>query len=163
MNNLAWALSETEASRSAREEALQLAQRGLAIDPNYTDLIDTRGQIYYRLGQHEKAVEDFQRCVGQFRAGSRAAITCRVNLARAYHELGRKTQAREQLRRAAAEAAEGLKRLESDARFEQYPDRRAYAIDAMEEALNREDEIWRQYPDMVADVNALLAQRQKGG
>jgi hypothetical protein len=33
----------------------------------------------------------------------------------------------------------------------------------MEEALNREDEIWRQYPDMVADVNALLAQRQKGG
>jgi tetratricopeptide (TPR) repeat protein len=163
MNNLAWLLCEVDGNRSALEEALKLTERGLQMKPEYADLIDTRGLIYYRLGKHAEAVEEFRRCMPRFRAGSTAAVSCRVNLARAYDGQGRKTQAREELRRAAVELREGLNRLDTDTRFEGYPDRRAYASRALKEALHLDDEIWLQYPSMVTDVNALLAQKQKGG
>jgi tetratricopeptide (TPR) repeat protein len=153
MNNLAWLLCEVDSRRRALalEEALKLAERGLQMAPEYADLIDTRGLIYYRLGKHAEAVEEFRRCMPRFRVGSTAAVSCHVNLARAYDGQGRKTQAREELRRAAAELREGLNRLDTDIRFEGHPDRRAYASRALKEALHLDDEIW----DTITDVNAL--------
>ena len=59
MNNLAWILC-TEKSEYHR--ALEIVQKGFAIDPAYVDLIDTRGVIYMHLGEYEKAVADFERC-----------------------------------------------------------------------------------------------------
>jgi tetratricopeptide (TPR) repeat protein len=163
MNNLAWILCEVDGSESALEQALRLAQDGLRMSPEYADLIDTRGLIYYRLGEYAKAVEDFQMCLPQFRAGSAAAVSCHINLARAYGAMGRKTQASQELGRAAEELRQGLDRLEANARFEGYPDRRAYATSVLKKAMHLDDEIWLQYPDMVTDVNALLVHRQKGG
>src|SRR4030042_447701 len=51
INNLAWILCEDQGKH---KEALDLAERGLKIAPNYIDLIDTRGVIYPRLRHHKK-------------------------------------------------------------------------------------------------------------
>jgi hypothetical protein len=77
--------------------------------------------------------------------------------------MGRKTQAGQELGRAAEELREGLDRLEANTRFEGYPDRRAYAISALKKAAHLDDAIWLQYPDKVTDVNELLVHKQKGG
>ncbi len=59
MNNLAWILC-TE--KSEDHKALEIVEKGLAINPSYIDLIDTRGVIYMHLGEYEKAVDDFEQC-----------------------------------------------------------------------------------------------------
>ena len=75
VNNLAWILCEDQ---NQYQQALELAEKGLAKEPNYVDLLDTRGMVYYRLGRFERAVEDFTRCVNSL---SRAfAITCELHI-----------------------------------------------------------------------------------
>ena len=66
VNNLAWIMCEHEGQY---EEALELAQQGLKVSPEYADLIDTRGVIYYRSGEYQKAVEDFIESDPAFDAG----------------------------------------------------------------------------------------------
>ena len=60
MNNLAWLLSKYQ---KEYQTALAWAEKGLEIDPEYADLIDTRGVIYNRLGEFELATADFRRCL----------------------------------------------------------------------------------------------------
>jgi len=97
INNLAWLMCEEQGKH---QEALGLAQRGLKIAPNYVDLIDTRGVAYYRLGEYEKAVQDFNTCLTLYPKGTPAATATYFHLGRALFELGRKEEAIENLKKA---------------------------------------------------------------
>jgi len=97
INNLAWLMCEEQGKH---QEALGLAQRGLKIAPNYIDLIDTRGVAYYRLGEYEKAVQDFNACLILYPKGTPAAAATYFHLGRALFELGRKEEAIENLKKA---------------------------------------------------------------
>jgi len=94
INNLAWIMSQ-EQGRHA--EALELAQKGLRITPEYFDLIDTRGVVYYRLGEYEKAVQDFTTCMALYPSATPASVATRLHLARALAQLGQKEKAIEEL------------------------------------------------------------------
>jgi len=94
INNLAWIMSEEQ---DKYREALELAQRGLKIAPDYFDLIDTRGVLYYRLGEFEKAAEDFRKCIRFGPSTTPAGVATRFYLAKALAELGEKDQAIAQL------------------------------------------------------------------
>jgi len=97
INNLAWIMCEEQGKF---QQALELAQRGLKIDSNYIDLIDTRGVAYYRLGEFDKAVEDFTTCIELYPDGTLTAISLRFHLARAFDKLGQKYKAVEHLNQA---------------------------------------------------------------
>ena len=94
MNNLAWLLCE---DKGRYNEALELAQRGLKLFPNYIDLIDTRGVIYYKMGQFDKAVEDFTSCIKLYPPGSPTAVASRFRLAKSLARLGQNVKALEHL------------------------------------------------------------------
>jgi len=97
MNNLAWIMSEVQGKH---QEALELAHRGLKIAPNYYDLIDTRGVIYYRLGEFDKAVLDFTKCLKLYPDITPSSIGTRFYLARAFAQLGQKGKAIQYLKEA---------------------------------------------------------------
>ena len=97
MNNLAWIMSEVQGKH---QEALDLAQRGLKIAPNYYDLIDTRGVIYYRLGEFDKAIRDFTECIKLYPNITPSSIGTRFYLARAFAGLGQKGKAIQYLKEA---------------------------------------------------------------
>jgi tetratricopeptide (TPR) repeat protein len=103
MNNLAWILSER---LEKAQEALTLANQGLEINPDYLDLLDTRGVIYCRLGRFDKAAEDLTRCVDGYPKGNPAGVGSRLHLAKAYRQLNRKQDASKVLE-------EGLDRYKS--------------------------------------------------
>jgi len=101
MNNLAWILCE---EKGQYQEALELADRGLSISKEYTDILDTRGVIYYRLGaadptHYEKAEKDFTQCLEWYSAAAPGSVTTRFHLARVYAKTGRKTEAVQELRK----------------------------------------------------------------
>lgn len=93
MNNLAWFLCE----QRQYPEALQMANRGLMLAPEYSDLRDTRGVIYYRMGRYEDAVRDLEQCVSQYRDDVPALAAARFHLGRAHAALGRKKEAEDEL------------------------------------------------------------------
>ena len=97
MNNLAWILCEEQGKH---QEALELAQRGLKIAPNYFDLIDTRGVIFYRLGEFDKAVSDFNEYIRLFPDITPSSVGTRFHLARAFAGLGQKDKAIQYLQQA---------------------------------------------------------------
>jgi len=97
VNNLAWMMCEEQ---DKFQQALELAQRGLKMAPDYIDLIDTRGVAYYRLGEFDKAVEDFTTCIKLYPEGTPAAISSRFHLARAFAKLRQKDKAVEHLNQA---------------------------------------------------------------
>jgi tetratricopeptide (TPR) repeat protein len=97
INNLAWILCEEQ---NQYNEALALAERGLTLQPDYVDLIDTRGMAYYRLGRMDKAVEDFRRCVLLYPGQTPALVNSYFHLGRALMQLGQKAEARGQLSKA---------------------------------------------------------------
>jgi tetratricopeptide (TPR) repeat protein len=97
LNNLAWILCEDD---HRYQEALELADRGLKVAPDYADLLDTRGVALYRLGQFDKAVEDFSRCVDLYPANARATTSSYFHLARAHAKLGHTDQAQQYLKKA---------------------------------------------------------------
>ena len=101
INNLAWMLCDDPTSPPASvNEALELANRGIAFVPEYMDLLDTRGVVYYRLGNLEKAAADFVKCIGLFPANSPQAAAPQFHLARTYAGLNRRTEAAGHLKEA---------------------------------------------------------------
>ncbi|MGD8501502.1 MAG: tetratricopeptide repeat protein, partial [Phycisphaerales bacterium] len=90
INNLAWIMCEVQGKH---QQSLELAQRGLQIAPNYVDLIDTRGVVYYRLGEFDKAIQDFRTCIKLYPSTAPAAIATRFHAARAFAELGQEDNA----------------------------------------------------------------------
>jgi tetratricopeptide (TPR) repeat protein len=97
INNLAWILCEEQGKY---QQALELAQRGLRTAPNYIDLIDTRGVAYYKLGQYDKAIADFTRCLKLYPGGTPAAVASYLHLGKASVRLGQKDRAVESLKKA---------------------------------------------------------------
>ncbi len=97
VNNLAWILCENQGKYL---EALGLAQKGLQAEPNYADLLDTRGVVFYRLGEYEKAVQDFTKCIGLYLGTTPASVGTRFHLARALAKNGQRDKAIEQLNQA---------------------------------------------------------------
>jgi len=97
INNLAWLMCE---DKGMFREALQLAQKGLKIYPKYVDLIDTRGVIYYQMGEFDKAVEDFTTCIRLYPTGTPAAIGSHFHLAKTFAKLGQNVKALEHLNQA---------------------------------------------------------------
>jgi tetratricopeptide (TPR) repeat protein len=97
INNLAWILCEEQ---KKYEQALALVDRGLEkAQDSYVDLIDTRGMIYQRLGQYDKAVQDFTRCLNLYPEGTPAMTTSHLHLAKALINLGQKDKSIEILKR----------------------------------------------------------------
>lgn len=97
LNNLAWILCEDD---NQYKEALELANKGLKVAPNYADLLDTRGVVLYRLGQFENAAADFSQCVLLYPANARPLASAYFHLARAYDKLGNASQAQQSLKQA---------------------------------------------------------------
>ena len=97
INNLAWIISEVQ---DKPEQALELALRGLKIAPNYYDLIDTCGVIYYRLGQFDKAINNFNECIKLYPGVTQSSIGTRFYLARALAQVGQKDKASQYLKEA---------------------------------------------------------------
>jgi len=95
LNNLAWILSEEQ---DKPQEALELARKGLRISPDYHDLLDTRGVIYYRLGEYDKAIEDFSRAIQLYPKTALAGVSTRFHLGRAYARLEQTSEAVEHLK-----------------------------------------------------------------
>jgi tetratricopeptide (TPR) repeat protein len=95
-NNLAWIMCEEQ---QKYEQAVELAQRGLEKAPDYIDLIDTRGVAYYRLGEFNKAVQDFNRCIKLYPTRTPSAVASYFHLGRALASLGKKDEAIENLKK----------------------------------------------------------------
>lgn len=128
INNLAWILAEDQGKYG---QALELAQSGLRKAPEYIDLIDTRGVIYYRLGQFHKATQDFTRCVELYPTASPSLVASYFHLGRSLAALGRSGQAIDSLEKALdlnnewpglshSEIAEAKRLLKELAREENY-------------------------------------------
>ena len=101
INNLAWVLCEEDGvSPATLKQALDLANRGLAVLPDYADLLDTRGVVYYRQGEFEKAVADFTQCISLFPLDASLSAAPRFHLARAYAALHHRVEAVERLKEA---------------------------------------------------------------
>lgn len=98
-NNLAWFLCER---RHEYQEALELANKGLALVPEYADLIDTRGVIHYRMRHFDDAIRDLTRCIELYSADTPALTASRFHLGRVYAAKGLKTEAVEQLEQSLA-------------------------------------------------------------
>jgi tetratricopeptide (TPR) repeat protein len=94
LNNLAWFLCE---ERGKYQEALDLADRGLQIAPDYLDLIDTRGVAHYRMGHFDDAVKDFTRFIELCPSRVRSLTITRFHLARTYASMGRRAEATREL------------------------------------------------------------------
>jgi len=97
INNLAWIMCEEQGKF---QQALDLTERGLKISPNYIDLIDTRGVAYYRLGEFNKAIQDFTDCLKLYPGTAPSGAATRFHLARAFAALGEKDKAIEYLNQA---------------------------------------------------------------
>jgi tetratricopeptide (TPR) repeat protein len=94
LNNLAWIVSEQQGNYV---EALKLASDGLVKNPDYEELLDTRGVIYFRMGEFDKAVEDFLKCLKLIPPGKIEAAGTYFHLGRTYSEMGDKIKAVENL------------------------------------------------------------------
>lgn len=90
LNSLAWLLCEEQ---SQYAKALELANRGLKMRPEYIDLIDTRGVIHYRMGHLDQALEDLTRCIELYPGNAPAKASTHFHLARVYAEMGRTADA----------------------------------------------------------------------
>jgi len=97
MNNLAWIMCEQQGKH---KQALELAQKGFEIQPNYIDIIDTRGVAYYRLGEFEKAIQDFATCIKRYPIGATAVSATYFHLGRAFAKLEQTDKAIENLNKA---------------------------------------------------------------
>jgi tetratricopeptide (TPR) repeat protein len=90
INNLAWILCEDQ---NLYDQALALAQQGIEKAPtDYVDLIDTRGTIYYRMRQYDKAAQDFNQCLKLYPEGTPALVTSHFHLAKTLIGLGKKEE-----------------------------------------------------------------------
>lgn len=93
LNDLAWILQESEQNYT---EALELANRGLAIEPDNTNLLDTRGTILQNIsGRLEEAQRDFRNLVRNQADGSRGKAKALLKLGRVCVQLGDRAGAKQ--------------------------------------------------------------------
>jgi len=99
LNNLAWILA-THLDKNNR--ALQLTEQGLELHPNYPDLIDTRGVVYYQLGKYQKSQQDFETCLTLYPRGHASLAGAYLRLAKSLVALKQTDQAKMRLVKALA-------------------------------------------------------------
>lgn len=170
LNNLAWILCDGTHDAAQYREALTLAQKGLQVVPDYVDLLDTRGYAYYRLGDYEKALADFQRCVELYPTNSPSAATPQFHMAMTCDAMKRRTDAVEHLR-----ATLDLNRASlRSAREQADAGRVTYAIKVIKDALRLQEEMAPLQTSLgiektagpseqeLAEAKALMEQLQKG-
>jgi tetratricopeptide (TPR) repeat protein len=97
LNNLAWIMSEEQGKYV---QALELVERGLEQEPDYIDLIDTRGVIYSRLGKHQNAIQDFKKCISMYPENFPALAATHFHLAKALTALGQNKEAHSNIQKA---------------------------------------------------------------
>ncbi|MCK5173974.1 MAG: tetratricopeptide repeat protein, partial [Planctomycetes bacterium] len=97
VNNLAWMMCEEQGKHP---QALELASNALKKAPDYIDLLDTRGVIYYRMGDYKKAVDDFTRCVNLHPRQSTSLTVSYFHLARALAAANERHKAIESMEKA---------------------------------------------------------------
>ncbi len=171
INNLAWLLCESPtASPETMQESLQLANRGLTLVSDYMDLLDTRGVVHYRLGNHEKAEADLRKCLELFPAYSPQSAAPQFHLARVYAAMNRKTEALEHLKVALSLNGKNVQLAREHAEV----GRRTHAIKVLRDALSLQEEMDRfktgfDSQDLVGvgssdwtEARLLLEQLQKG-
>lgn len=96
-NNLAWILCNNQ---NNPQKALEYANRGLQIAPDYADLVDTRGTIYMALEDYQSAVVDYYHCLELYTADSAQLASTSFRLAKSLVKLGRIDEAKQQLQAA---------------------------------------------------------------
>jgi tetratricopeptide (TPR) repeat protein len=96
MNNLAWILC----GQGDYEQALELAQQGLKMAPDYIDLIDTRGLIYSQMGKQQEAISDFTRCVELYLPNMPSRTASYFHMGKAFYKLREKERAVDALKQA---------------------------------------------------------------
>ena len=171
MNNLAWMLCEGENPPDLYREALALIEKGLKIIPDYVDLLDTRGYVFYRLNDFDKAMVDFARCIELYPPNSPSAATPRYHLAMTYAAMKRKAEALEQLRIALDSNGASLRWAKEQADS----GRTTYAIKVLKDALRLQGQMESlkvtlglagqangPSPQEVTDATGLLDRLQKG-
>jgi predicted Zn-dependent protease len=172
MNNLAWILCDGEHPLDQYKEALALTERALKIVPeDYVDLLDTRGYVYYRLGDFDKAVSSFVKCTELYPTNSPSAATPRFHLAMTYAAMKRKTEAVQQLQTALDSNRANLRLAKEQADG----GRVTYVIKVLKDALTLQEQMeplkatlglagyaGSPSPQEVADAKALLDRLQKG-
>ncbi|MBE0534948.1 MAG: tetratricopeptide repeat protein [Phycisphaerae bacterium] len=97
LNNLAWILCEEQKQYA---KARQLVNQGLAVNPNYIDLIDTSGMIYLRTGEYDKAAAEFNKCLKLYPQHAPGRAGSLLHLAQTYEKMGRKQEAIDHVRKA---------------------------------------------------------------
>jgi tetratricopeptide (TPR) repeat protein len=172
INNLAWMLCEQASpSPEAMKEAMDLANRGVKLAPDYVDLLDTRAVVYYRTGDMAKAEADLVKCLSLFPDNSPQSAAPQFHLARTYAAMNRRTQSLEHLK-----IALRLNRYNVQlARSHADAGRRTHAIKVLRDALSLQEEMDRFKtgfdPQDLVDVRPgqdwteaklLLDQLQKG-
>jgi tetratricopeptide (TPR) repeat protein len=150
LNNLAWALCEEQGQY---QEALQLAEKGLRMMPEYADLIDTRGMAHYRLRHLDQAVRDFSRCIELYPANLPAVGRSRFNLARAYVDLGGSK----------VEAARQLAQVIALCRTYNEKGASAEARKLLREVLDLQSRTGLLPPESATEAQLLLDQWPQGG
>lgn len=138
INNLAWILCEQPSpSPASLQEAITLANRGLEILPDYMDLLDTRGVVYYRSGNADEAVKDFTKCISLYPADSPQSAGVQFHLARSLADLNRRSEAVEHLRQAIVLNRKNVPLAEQHAS----EGRKTHAMKVLRDALALEEEI----------------------
>ncbi len=84
LNNLAWV-----AGQLGRDDAVALAERAVLLEPGNGAFLDTLGMLQVKKGDHEKGIASLKRAVEL----APRVPALRLNLARAYLDSGRKTDA----------------------------------------------------------------------
>jgi hypothetical protein len=84
------------------ERAVVFARRGFELQPDYCDLLDTRGVILYRFGRLREAGVDLSRCVELLPADAPGLAGSYLHLARVWDRLGEPRHVAENLNLALA-------------------------------------------------------------
>ncbi len=95
LNDLAWILQEHE---NRYDEALELANRGLILEPDELHLLDTRGTILANMEDRiDDAMNDYKRLIELALPGTRQKAKALLELGRIYAKLNDLVQARQYL------------------------------------------------------------------
>lgn len=98
LNNLAWVAGQLK-----HTDAIELAERALALAPNNSAILDTLGMLQMEQGEHDKGLANLRKAVD----GAPNLGALRLNLARAYIRLERNADAVKELDEVLQQAAEG--------------------------------------------------------
>ncbi len=91
LNNLAWIYGK---DLNQLEKALKLAQKGVALAPQYTDVLDTYGTLCYEAEKYKNAIKSLKECLNRpsYKSSSALAATM-YTLAKSYLAIGDRSNA----------------------------------------------------------------------